>query len=352
VPRNPMPEIKRQDDVKPAVVLSRTGGPAKYKAGDGLYLITRRGHGFWQYQFRQGASMRSKGFGSACKVTMATAHKAREKLRYELEHGLVALPHSTAVASAPVAGDTFGYWVARYLANEPAAKTGKAWTEDKRYRVGRWLNELGAKLLPLPVSAVTPLAIMQALGLDATCTATADRARRIVLEVLAYSRGEIGAAKPEDHGKARQPSLPYARVAEFVRSLGHTVPERSLRFLILTGVRASDVIEAEWQHVDLAARTWLIPETKNGQPLVVPLTQAMLACLGMPGTGRVFPDVRGRQWGKLCKGWASDTPGREAVPHGFRSTFSTWAADNTSYPEDVREMVAHERRHCGPLQSR
>lgn len=122
----------------------------------------------------------------------------------------------------------------------------------------------------------------------------------------------------------RQPSLPYAKVAEFVRSLPDTMAGRSLRFLILTGTRLGDVLGAEWQHVDLAAQTWLIPKTKNGQPLVVPLTQAMLACIGPAGTGPLFPGVEGRHLGKLCQGWASDMPGRDAVPHGFRSTYSTW----------------------------
>jgi integrase len=31
-----------------------------------------------------------------------------------------------------------------------------------------------------------------------------------------------------------------------------------------------------------------------------------------------------------------------AVPHGFRSTFSDWCAERTSYPSEVREMaLAH-----------
>jgi integrase len=32
----------------------------------------------------------------------------------------------------------------------------------------------------------------------------------------------------------------------------------------------------------------------------------------------------------------------EATPHGFRSTFADWAADNTAYPQEVREQaLAH-----------
>src|SRR5215475_14191190 len=32
----------------------------------------------------------------------------------------------------------------------------------------------------------------------------------------------------------------------------------------------------------------------------------------------------------------------DATPHGFRSTFADWAADNTAYPQEVREQaLAH-----------
>ena len=32
----------------------------------------------------------------------------------------------------------------------------------------------------------------------------------------------------------------------------------------------------------------------------------------------------------------------DAVPHGFRSTFSSWVASSTAYPAEVREMaLAH-----------
>jgi integrase len=34
--------------------------------------------------------------------------------------------------------------------------------------------------------------------------------------------------------------------------------------------------------------------------------------------------------------------GVDAVPHGFRASFSSWCASSTAYPEEVREMaLAH-----------
>lgn len=40
--------------------------------------------------------------------------------------------------------------------------------------------------------------------------------------------------------------------------------------------------------------------------------------------------------------WVDKTTGKLAVVHGFRSTFSDWAADCTNYPDHVVEMaLAH-----------
>ena len=39
----------------------------------------------------------------------------------------------------------------------------------------------------------------------------------------------------------------------------------------------------------------------------------------------------------------SDTPGRFATAHGFRSSFATWAEEETDYPDGVREAaLAHK----------
>ncbi len=44
--------------------------------------------------------------------------------------------------------------------------------------------------------------------------------------------------------------------------------------LLLTGARVSELLRAEWRHVDLERRVWLIPTSKTGKPRHVPLSQA------------------------------------------------------------------------------
>ncbi len=46
--------------------------------------------------------------------------------------------------------------------------------------------------------------------------------------------------------------------------------------LLLTGARVSELLHAEWCHIDLTRRAWLIPISKTGKPRYVPLSQATL----------------------------------------------------------------------------
>jgi integrase len=43
------------------------------------------------------------------------------------------------------------------------------------------------------------------------------------------------------------------------------------------------------------------------------------------------------------EGWLDPKLGRPAVPHGFRSTFRDWAAEATTYPNEMAEIaLAHD----------
>ena len=46
--------------------------------------------------------------------------------------------------------------------------------------------------------------------------------------------------------------------------------------LLLTGARVSELLHAEWRHVDIDRRAWLIPTSKTGKPRFVPLSQAAI----------------------------------------------------------------------------
>ena len=46
--------------------------------------------------------------------------------------------------------------------------------------------------------------------------------------------------------------------------------------LLLTGARKTELLTAQWQHLDMDRKTWHIPTTKTGVPRYVPLSQAAI----------------------------------------------------------------------------
>ena len=66
----------KPDQVAAAI---RSGVNQKIADGNNLYLVMRNGRGFWVLQYREGQNTRSKGLGSAAKVSPAQARRAREE---------------------------------------------------------------------------------------------------------------------------------------------------------------------------------------------------------------------------------------------------------------------------------
>lgn len=60
--------------------------------------------------------------------------------------------------------------------------------------------------------------------------------------------------------------------------------------LLLTGARVSELLHAEWRHVDIERRSWLIPVSKTGRSRYVPLSQAAIDLI------EVLPRVEDCQW--------------------------------------------------------
>jgi hypothetical protein len=57
----------------------RSGADQKLADGNNLYLVVRKGRGFWALQYCDGKKIRSKGLGAAAKITPAQARRAREE---------------------------------------------------------------------------------------------------------------------------------------------------------------------------------------------------------------------------------------------------------------------------------
>jgi len=160
--------------------------------------------------------------------------------------------------------------------------------------------------------------------------------------------------------KEHQPATPWRDVPAFakaqLRDIEPTDNTRAaLLFLILTAACSGEVRGATWAEFDLDAGIWTVPgeRMKAKVPHRVPLSSAALDIVKAlkkqkPHETLVFPSPRGKVLSDMTLTALlrrvkakSDTPGRVATAHGFRSSFRDWASEN-GYARDLAERaLAH-----------
>ena len=155
-------------------------------------------------------------------------------------------------------------------------------------------------------------------------------------------------------------ALPFNEIPEFFAALRSRpgMAARALEFAVLAAARTSEVLGALWGEVDLAGKVWTVPadRMKSGREHRVPLSDGALDVLEevrplallqdgepnpaapvFPGRRRALPMSNMTMLMLLRRMKRNDL-----TAHGFRSTFSDWAAERTAYPREVVEMaLAH-----------
>ncbi len=145
-------------------------------------------------------------------------------------------------------------------------------------------------------------------------------------------------------------AVPYVEMPDFMDDLRRKpgLSARALELAILTAARTSEVIGARWSEIDFDARLWTIPaaRTKAGREHRVPLSDRALDVLSALPHESDFVFMGARGGGPLGSSamlnLARAMRGAGATVHGFRSTFRDWAAEQTSYPNELCEIaLAH-----------
>ena len=154
--------------------------------------------------------------------------------------------------------------------------------------------------------------------------------------------------------KEHHPAVPYQQMGDFISKLrvNTSISAKALEFLILTAVRSGSVRQAEWSEIDFDNAIWVIPaeHTKARQEHRVPLqaqTAELLKSLQVVAASNlIFPSRAGKPLSdmalsQLMRGMRERGELTvEAVPHGFRSSFRDWAAEQTAYPDEIRKAAS------------
>ena len=149
-------------------------------------------------------------------------------------------------------------------------------------------------------------------------------------------------------------ALPHREVAAAIRKIWSTGATRPVKlafeFLVLTAARSGEVRGARWAEIDLQACVWTIPakRMKSNREHRIPLCRRSMEILDAArelGNGRsplVFPSRGGKPISINRLPLVLHSLNIEAVPHGFRSSFRDWAAEETDHPREVIESaLAH-----------
>jgi integrase len=223
-------------------------------------------------------------------------------------------------------------------------------------------------LLKLPIAKVTTADVGKALApTQRSHPKTARRALGAVATIFDFAKandlreGDNPASWdvfkfkwPPAPAKVPMRAMPFAEVPAFYARLidKGSVTAMATAFLVLCASRTAEVLGAACGEIDLDARLWVIPaqRMKARREHRVCLSDAALNILmdvreRHPNADRLFPAPHGgRLSDRALEGLLHRQMGELGVSvHGFRSSFSTWGHDETTFDhETIEACIAHQ----------
>ena len=299
------------------------------------------------------------GLGAAGLVTLAEAREQARANRKLARSGGDPLSEKRRDEGVP----TFTEAAERVLEQKRGGWRG-------RWHAQNWWRSMERYVFPRigsrPVSEVNTADVLEILmpiwhGKAETARAVRQRIRSVLEWAIALDlRSDnpcdrvLPVLGPQNDIVTHPQALPHREVAaaiETVRASRSGQPAVKLAFelLVLTAARSGEVRLATWDEIDTAGAVWTVPATrmKAKREHRVPLSRRALEILDAAralGDGRrlVFPMRSGRPIAPSTLPKMLDYHRIAAVPHGFRSSFRDWAAEETDHPREVIEAaLAH-----------
>ena len=347
-----------------------------HRCDRGLYLqVAGSGTKSWLFRYKSPvtAKQREMGLGSLNLVSLSAARDIAVECRRQVLSGLDPLEERGRVKRVrrleQARSITF-----QEAAEQCIASKKPEWKNAKHAQ--QWSNTLNAYAYPvfgtLSVSDLDTDLVLKAIEpIWVSKAETASRVRQRIETVWDWARarkyveGENPArlrghldkllAKTAKIKKVKHhPAVPYQNINTFISSLRKRSGSSALalEFMILTASRTGEVIGAKWSEINLSEKTWTIPaeRMKAGKEHRVPLCNRALQILGNIKSNRnpdefVFPGWKSRLGlsnGAMLALMKKMKCGHY-TPHGFRSTFRDWAAEeaHTFANETIELALAH-----------
>ena len=334
--------------------------PGRYGDGDGLYFrITKAGSRNSIQRIVLNGKRTDKGIGGYPAVSLAQARRKAAANRSAVANGIN--PWEAEEAVAPTFREAA---LIVHELNVPRWKNAK--------HAKSWIQTLERHAVPVigdsPVDQVGQQDVLRVL--TPIWTEIPENARRVrqrmrtvfkwamANDFISYNpAGEAvdGALPPMPKVKNHMRALPYQQVAEALRTVdngpSNVVTKLAFKFLVLTAARSIEVRGALSSEIDPKERIWRVPpdRMKDGEEHRVPLSDQVVAVLSeameLSQSRLLFPSFYDpdKMLSENALSLMLRKQGIEAVPHGFRSSFRDWAAEQTSASHAAMELsLAHQ----------
>ncbi|MYN64906.1 MAG: DUF4102 domain-containing protein [Acidobacteria bacterium] len=358
-PRGRKPRGRHPKQALSTAFVRNVAQVGRYCDGNGLYLeVKPTGTRSWVQRLAIRGRRRELGLGGFPLVPLKEARAQALANRRLARAGGDPLAEKRRARSMPTFADA---------AERVWNQMQPGWRNQKH--IQNWISGLRRFAFPrlgkIPVSEVSSADLVEALRpVWHVRPATARRVRQRIGTVMEWAVAmEYRNDNPCDRiGPALGPqrdlvqhmrALPHAEVAAaitMVRATAATAPVKlAFEFLVLTAARSGEVRGALWTEIDLTDRLWTIPPTrmKATREHRVPLSGRAMEILDAArtlnaGDPLVFPGQGGKPISQMRLPKLLQNHGIAAVPHGFRSSFRDWAAEETDHPREVVEAaLAH-----------
>lgn len=350
--------------------------PGYHRCGQGLYLqVSKQGTKSWLYRYKSPVTQKQRemGLGSLNFVSLAEARQlaiSQKRLVIEGKDPILERKRDRMQQQLEQSRNLLFADVAQAC----IASKSHEWKNAKHAQ--QWRNSLEAYAFPvlghLPISEITTDLILKVLEpIWITKAETASRVRQRLETIWDYGKARYyvsgeNPARLKGHldkilsktAKVKRvrhfPALPYDEIGTFVTELrrrkGYSA--LGLEFLILTAARTGEIIGAKWSEIDFEKAVWTVPHErmKAGTEHRVPLSTRATAILNGITSNRNPEEF-------IFSGWKRDTGlsnnaflalhrkmhRSDITPHGFRSTFRDWAAEEAHQfsNETIELALAH-----------
>lgn len=339
-----------------ATQVSKWTKPGKYADGGGLYLwIREQGTKAWVFRKTIKGKAVNKALGIFPVLSLADA---REKA---LEFERQLLEGDPAKLDVPVFSDAIHK---RHNERKGRWKNGK--------HAQQWINTLVTYAVPYighkQLDEVTKNDIYEILiAIWDEKPETAKRVKQRLTDVFdwAESRGWVewnpvtSAAKglPQQRAKVQHhASVHYGEVAGVLEAVrggrAFLATKLAFEFLVLVAGRSGEVRLARWDEFDLEEKVWSFPaeRMKMDKPHRVPLSPKAIQILeevkALRTNDIVFPSKHNKTISDMTFSKLMRDLNINAVPHGFRTSFRTWAQEQTDTEWEVAEAaLAHAQKN-------